>query len=650
MESRLIQKKCFCLSNNRNVMISKKFYIIFFVIVILFINKNSSAFFICQNFDNPSFPPAGWTLYTTNVYNWDWSIMCSGYGSGYGSLKANFCDADYGIAFDIISPNFNPASSGDSLIFDHAYTTSFAEQNDKLLILYSTNNGGSWTQLVLLNGGNTGQLTTAEYTGQPFVPTSAQWATKRYALPAGTNKLKFTAISSDGNNLYLDNIKIGSRYNTDAGAIGFKRYIKAIVPNSIDTPKVFVRNFGTTTKTIPVTLAIPGIGYTHTVTASNIGPGEAYLLTFPTWTANSTGNVTMKAYTTLTGDQDNLNDTIINNYIISDNGRNVLLEYCTGIWCSWCPCADYRALNLESLYPNTVILSYHGGSLSDPYSNFNGSDVLPLLNLTGYPLGIFDRQIDPWISGPSDFVERPFMKYLNSPVSPVKINFITKNYNPGTRILSITLNATALENLTGQYKISYVITEDNLVYEQFGNTWCLGGTNFIHKWVVRNMINNATGENLNTGGVWTNGQVFTKTFSTTLNQNWVENNCKLKVFVYLNNTPLNLAEIQQAVSTNLLSTGINEPGIVPIKFELSQNYPNPFNPNCNIKFSIPKNCYSSLKIYDITGRLVATYLDGFIYAGYYNAEIDGSKLSSGVYFYTLISEGFKDTKLMVLIK
>ena len=436
------------------------------------------------------------------------------YGSGFGSVKANFCDANYGITFDIISPQFTPSVSGDSLLFDHAYTTSFAEQNDILKIFYSVNNGSSWTQLILLNGGNTGQLTTAEFTGQPFVPTSLQWATKRYALPVGTNKLKFTAISADGNNLYLDNIKIGTRYNSDAGATGFKRYVKAIMPNSIDTPKVFVRNFGTTTKTIPVTLTIPGIGYPHTLTTPSIGPGGVYLLTFPAWTAASSGNITMKAFTTLTGDQNKFNDTIINNYIISDNGRNVLLEYCTGTWCHWCPCADYRAADLETLFPNTAILSYHGGA-GDPYTNFNGSDVLSLLGLTGYPLGTFDRQIDPWISGLSDFVERPFMKYLNYPVSPVKINFVTKNYNPGTRILNVTLNATALTNLTGQYKISYVITEDNLIYAQYGNSWCTGDTNFIHKWVVRNMINNATGENLNSGGVWTNGQVFSKTFSTT---------------------------------------------------------------------------------------------------------------------------------------
>ena len=67
-------------------------------------------------------------------------------------------------------------------------------------------------------------------------------------------------------------------------------------------------------------------------------------------------------------------------------------------------------------------------------------------------------------------------------------------------------------------------------------------------------------------------------FLLQLNQGWAESNCKLKIFVYLYNTPLNLAEVQQAVTTGIMTTGINESGTVPVKFELSQNYPNPFNP------------------------------------------------------------------------
>jgi hypothetical protein len=271
--------------------------------------------------------------------------------------------------------------------------------------------------------------------------------------------------------------------------------------------------------------------------------------------------------------------------------------------------------------------------------------------MTAYPLGTVDRGIDVWSCGYSNFVERPIMRYLTQPVAPVKIDIVSKNFNAGTRQLNVTLNTTALQNLTGQYKINYVITEDNLVYTQSGNTYCTGGSGYVHKWVVRKMVNGATGENLNTGGTWTNGTIISKTFTDTLAAGLIEGNCKLKVFVYKDGSPLNSnAEVQQAIETGILLTGINEPSATPVKFELSQNYPNPFNPVTNIKFSIPKSSYATLRIYDITGKLIDTYLDSRVNAGYYNAEIDGTKLSSGVYFYTLTADGYTDTKKMVLIK
>jgi hypothetical protein len=55
-------------------------------------------------------------------------------------------------------------------------------------------------------------------------------------------------------------------------------------------------------------------------------------------------------------------------------------------------------------------------------------------------------------------------------------------------------------------------------------------------------------------------------------------------------------------------------------------------------------------MYDAVGRLVATYLDGFVKAGHYNAEVDASNMSSGVYFYTLYAKDFVQTKKMVVVK
>ncbi len=91
-------------------------------------------------------------------------------------------------------------------------------------------------------------------------------------------------------------------------------------------------------------------------------------------------------------------------------------------------------------------------------------------------------------------------------------------------------------------------------------------------------------------------------------------------------------------------------GITPENFSLSQNYPNPFNPVTKISFAIPKNNLVTLKVYDITGKEVATLINENMSAGEYEATFDASKLSSGVYFYKLSSGNFTDVKKMMLLK
>jgi hypothetical protein len=89
---------------------------------------------------------------------------------------------------------------------------------------------------------------------------------------------------------------------------------------------------------------------------------------------------------------------------------------------------------------------------------------------------------------------------------------------------------------------------------------------------------------------------------------------------------------------------------IPIEFKLLQNYPNPFNPTTTIKIVIPKSSFVSIKVYDLLGREVATLVNEEKPAGNYEAEFDGSDLSSGIYFYHLQADEFSVTKKMILLK
>jgi len=99
----------------------------------------------------------------------------------------------------------------------------------------------------------------------------------------------------------------------------------------------------------------------------------------------------------------------------------------------------------------------------------------------------------------------------------------------------------------------------------------------------------------------------------------------------------------------------NKNGNYPDKFILSQNYPNPFNPRTTIKYSIPKQSYVTLKVYDILGREVAALVNEEKPAGIYTVRFgvgqDSSPdISSGIYFYQIKAGDYVSTKKMILLK
>jgi photosystem II stability/assembly factor-like uncharacterized protein len=94
----------------------------------------------------------------------------------------------------------------------------------------------------------------------------------------------------------------------------------------------------------------------------------------------------------------------------------------------------------------------------------------------------------------------------------------------------------------------------------------------------------------------------------------------------------------------------------PDEFNLYQNYPNPFNPQTKIKFTIPSSEFTSLKVYNISGKEISNLINSKIQAGSYEVLFDGSDLPSGVYYYKIEAGSpreagyFQQVKKMVLIK
>jgi hypothetical protein len=89
---------------------------------------------------------------------------------------------------------------------------------------------------------------------------------------------------------------------------------------------------------------------------------------------------------------------------------------------------------------------------------------------------------------------------------------------------------------------------------------------------------------------------------------------------------------------------------IPSKMNLKQNYPNPFNPATTIKFDINKSGFVRLNVYDIQGRVVGELVKETLSPGTYEVSFNGENYTSGVYFYKLMTDGFVETKRMILVK
>ncbi len=176
-------------------------------------NRDSTALYafnitdqkLCEGFSSVKFPPDFWTVEYFDISYWMRNDVSS-YGVGNGSAMFNFWNAYYGTQQSLVSITFSNSVLGDSLAFDNAYAP-YLFGTDSLIIESSTDEGSTYNTLVSLWGNaDGGPLVTAPATSLEFFPTNSQWVTQKYALPVGTNKIKFRAVSDYGNNLFLDSI------------------------------------------------------------------------------------------------------------------------------------------------------------------------------------------------------------------------------------------------------------------------------------------------------------------------------------------------------------------------------------------------------------------------------------------------------------
>lgn len=116
--------------------------------------------------------------------------------------------------------------------------------------------------------------------------------------------------------------------------------------------------------------------------------------------------------------------------------------------------------------------------------------------------------------------------------------------------------------------------------------------------------------------------------------------------VAVNGYYVQLDDVEYQGTVGITQNGTN----IPEKFSLEQNYPNPFNPTTKINFDLAKSSNVRLVIFNSLGQEVETIFEGVKPAGSYQADFNGSSLSSGTYYYRLETDYYTETKKMQLVK
>ena len=208
-----------------------------------------------EDFESGAFPPNCWSV--TGASGLWRSGLASGYATGTYSARADFYNVGSGSA-DLISVGYNAGSLTNPILkFDWAYAT-FSGEVDQLDIYYSTNSGASWTLLLAMPGGTNGILNPFNLQrSASYFPIASEWSTQSLSLPSGTNRVKFTATTAYGNNLFVDNIKV-----EEAPALP----VFSISPTSKNYGSVYV---GSSSADQTFTITNTGAG-TLTITAGGI--------------------------------------------------------------------------------------------------------------------------------------------------------------------------------------------------------------------------------------------------------------------------------------------------------------------------------------------------------------------------------------------
>ncbi len=430
------------------------------------------------------------------------------------------------------------------------------------------------------------------------------------------------------------------------------------------TPVISIQNGGATAiNSFDVSLSYNGILYNSSVSAQNIASIASYNVTMPSFQLVPGNQTYTVVISNINGGNDDLaEDNTLSgsiNPVVPAPGKMVIGEEATGTWCQWCPRGAVFMDQFETKYNQFWEgIAVHNG---DPMTVVEYDSGIGAF-IGGYPSAIVDRGTDVDPSGMSpDFFAR-----LQIPPVATLINGAT--WDPTSRILNVSVKADFALAANSSYKLACVLTEDGVTgtgsgYNQSnayagGGNGVMGGfellpssvpaAQMVYDHVARAIAPSFTGEVNSFPATVLAGQSHTLNISFTLPATWDENSINIIGLLLdpqgrIDNA--GKATIAEAVANGYvagLSTiyGENLEKIMTV-------YPNPASSKTTIHLNLESQASVVLSLLDVSGKVLSSKNYGSL-NGSWNLDLNTSNYTAGVYFITVLIDGNKITKQLII--
>jgi hypothetical protein len=400
--------------------------------------------------------------------------------------------------------------------------------------------------------------------------------------------------------------------------------------------------------------------YTDMLTGLNIASGATYNFTHST-PLNVVANVsyTIDVDVALTGDA-NIADNSLSATtagLTQVPAKVVVGEENTGTWCGWCPRGAVGLAGMEAT-SNFIGIAVHNGDpmVISAYDN-GASTYFP--DFTGYPNGAVDRIIG---GDPSTF-NTMHSQRINDLV-PCDVKNITAEYNSSTGMVNVSADAEFYGNVSGNYRLSCIITQDDMVSSASG--W--SQTNYYSGGVSGTLIDPVSGFNWSTASSPVAASAFggydhvarslsSNTFlgdAGSLPAGTVNTGVYPYTFAPVNSASMISAAavpydytkshavvmVIDASTSEVLNAGSVPVSLVTAVTEVENNhsmtvFPNPTTDVAAVKFYLRSANTAKMEVYNTLGELVQSTTANNFAAGANSINFDGTDLNKGLYFVNL---------------